>query len=94
MSSSLRTPREVILLKTFDNYSLVKCNLKTGKTHQIRVHLSYIGNSILGDDLYGEKSKLINRQALHAYKISFIHPINKNKIKILAKIPKDIERLI
>jgi len=85
---------EVILLKTFDNYSLVKCNLKTGKTHQIRVHLSYIGNSILGDDLYGEKSKLINRQALHAYKISFIHPINKNKIKILAKIPKDIERLI
>ena len=85
---------EIELLKTFDNYSLVKCNLITGRTHQIRVHLSYIGHSILGDDLYGIKTDLINRQALHSHKISFVHPINKNKIEILAKIPKDIENLI
>jgi len=82
------------LLKTFDNYSLIKCILKTGRTHQIRVHTSYIGHPILGDDLYGNKSEKINRQALHAYKIRFIHPINKKIIKIEAKIPKDIENLI
>lgn len=89
-----RAITEVKLLQTFDNYSLVKCNLKTGRTHQIRVHLSFIGHQILGDDLYGEKSNLINRQALHAYKVSFIHPLIKKEFKIDAQIPKDIENLI
>jgi 23S rRNA pseudouridine1911/1915/1917 synthase len=56
--------------------------------------MSYIGHPILGDDLYGTKSNLINRQALHAHKIKFLHPITKNKIEITAKIPKDIEKLI
>jgi len=82
------------LLKTFDNYSLIKCFLKTGRTHQIRVHTSYISHPILGDDLYGKKSNMINRQALHAYKVSFIHPISKKHTEIKAKIPKDIENLI
>lgn len=82
------------LLQTFENYSLIKCILKTGRTHQIRVHTSYIGHPILGDDLYGNKSDRINRQALHAYKISFIHPITNKKLEITAKIPKDIESLI
>ena len=85
---------EVKLIKNYGNYSLIKCNLKTGRTHQIRVHTSYIGHPILGDDLYGAKSKLINRQALHAYRIKFIHPITKKEIKIEAKIPKDIETLL
>lgn len=85
---------EVKLLQTFNNYSLVKCNLKTGRTHQIRVHLSSIDHPILGDDLYGKKSELINRQALHAYKVSFIHPLAKRKFEIDAEIPKDIENLI
>ena len=84
----------VKLIKTFNNYSLVKCNLKTGRTHQIRVHMSYISHPILGDDLYGQKSNLIDRQALHAYKVKFLHPIIKKKIEIVAKIPKDIEKLI
>ena len=85
---------EIELIKTYDEYSLIKCKLKTGRTHQIRVHTNYISHPILGDDLYGNKSLKINRQALHAYKISFIHPINKKNIKIEAKIPKDIESLI
>lgn len=84
----------VKLVKTYDNYSLIKCILKTGRTHQIRVHTSYVGHSILGDNLYGNKSNKINRQALHAYKISFIHPITNKKLEITAKIPKDIESLI
>ncbi len=82
------------LLKTFDNYSLIKCTLKTGRTHQIRVHTNHIGHSILGDDLYGKKSEKINRQALHSYKIRFIHPINRKHMEIKTKIPQDIENLI
>ena len=82
------------LIKTFTYYSLVKCTLKTGRTHQIRVHTSYIGHPILGDDLYGQKSELINRQALHAYKISFIHPITNRKIEIETKLPYDMQNLI
>lgn len=89
-----RAITEVELLQTFDNYSLVKCNLKTGRTHQIRVHLSYIGHPILGDDLYGKKSEFINRQALHAYMVSFIHPLTKELFKIDAELPKDISDLI
>ena len=85
---------EIKLIKKYENYSLIKCILKTGRTHQIRVHLSYIGHSILGDDLYGQKSELINRQALHAYKVSFIHPIYKNKIEIVAELPKDMKNII
>lgn len=65
------------VLKTYDNYSLVKCYLKTGRTHQIRVHLAYIGHPLIGDTLYGNgKSYLIDRQALHSYKISFLHPVS------------------
>ena len=82
------------LIKNFSNYSLVKCTLKTGRTHQIRVHTSYIGHPILGDDLYGQKSDLINRQALHSYKIRFVHPITKTEIKIQADLPEDINNLI
>lgn len=89
-----RAITEVKLLKTFDNYSLVKCNLKTGRTHQIRVHLCYIGHSILGDDLYGKKSEFIGRQALHAYIVNFIHPLTKKLFKIDAELPKDISDLI
>ena len=74
--------------------SLVQVQLETGRTHQIRVHLSYIGHHILGDDLYGDKSDLINRQALHAYRIKFIHPVTGNKMEFEAKIPKDIEDLL
>lgn len=78
------------VIKTFNNMSLVKFILETGRTHQIRVHSAYIGNPILGDTLYGSASSLINRQALHAYKVSFIHPISKKQISITTDLPKDI----
>ena len=74
--------------------SLVKFILETGRTHQIRLHSKYIGNPILGDSLYGEKSNLISRQALHAYKISFIHPISKETMNIEIELPEDMKKLI
>lgn len=82
------------LIKNYDSYCLVKFILETGRTHQIRLHSKYIGKPILGDTLYGNSSNLINRQALHAYKICFIHPISNKKIEIISKPPKDISSLL
>lgn len=82
------------VLKEFIDYSVVKCILGTGRTHQIRLHMSHIGHPILSDTLYGTSSTLISRQALHAYKISFIHPITKQKMNLTSKIPLDMEKLI
>lgn len=82
------------VVKTVDNYSVVKCTLETGRTHQIRVHMAYINHPLLGDTLYGTSSPLISRQALHAYKITFIHPITKQKLEFNCKIPADFENLI
>ena len=72
------------------NYSVVKCVLKTGRTHQIRIHMKYIGHPILGDTLYGNPSKLINRQALHSHIISFNHPINKKNVTYTAPLFSDM----
>ena len=84
----------VELLRNFNNYSLIKCILKTGRTHQIRVHMQFIEHPILGDTLYGIPSDLIDRQALHAYKVSFTHPITKENISIIAELPEDMKKLI
>ena len=65
------------VLERFEKYTYIKCTLDTGRTHQIRVHMAHIGHPIVGDTLYGNSSNFINRQALHAYKVEFIHPINK-----------------
>ena len=82
------------LIKNYDNYCFVKFLLETGRTHQIRVHSKYIGHPILGDSLYGKSSDLIDRQALHSYKVTFIHPITNKKMEVLAELPSDIKKLI
>lgn len=82
------------VLKEFDNYSLVHCKLETGRTHQIRVHMQAIGHPILGDTLYGKYSDLINRQALHSYKIQCIHPVTGKELKFVADLPSDMKQLI
>jgi len=79
------------LLKEYDNYSVVKCSLKTGRTHQIRVHMASIGHPLLGDTLYGISSNLINRQALHSYKICFVHPISYKTLEFVCEIPEDMK---
>ena len=79
------------VLKDFDNYSLVKCSLETGRTHQIRVHMSAIGHPLLGDSLYGSISDLINRQALHCYNLQFIHPVYNNDLNFFGNLPNDFK---
>lgn len=69
--------------------SKLHINLETGRTHQIRVHMAYLKHPILGDSLYGNESPLISRQALHAYKVEFIHPVTKQKMNIISDIPND-----
>lgn len=77
-----------------DNFDVVECRLETGRTHQIRVHFSHLGHSILGDTLYGTSSFLISRQALHCYFMSFIHPISNKRVDYISNLPKDISYII
>ena len=82
------------VLKEFDNFSLVKCSLETGRTHQIRVHMSNVGHHLIGDSLYGTDSNLIERQALHCYHICFSHPIFKNNLDFVCDLPDDFKSLV
>lgn len=74
--------------------TVVKLDLETGRTHQIRVHLSHIGYPLVGDALYGGISKDINRQALHCYGVSFSHPLTGEYLTLDASTPEDIQRII
>lgn len=82
------------VLQEFENYSLVHCILETGRTHQIRVHMKTINHPIVGDTLYGNSSFLINRQALHSYKIECIHPVSKENLSFVSILPKDMATLL
>lgn len=86
----------VKVLKTYPekNVTLVECELFTGRTHQIRVHLKSIGHTIVGDELYGNglnKELGINRQFLHAYKVKFTHPASKEEIELEIPIFTDMK---
>lgn len=82
-------------LQRLDGASLLSLRLETGRTHQIRVHLSHIGHPIIGDDLYGKPdSPLIRRQALHAYRIGFDQPRLGDRIELTADLPQDMVELL
>lgn len=87
------TEFERVYYDEINNISLVKLNLITGRTHQLRVHLSSINHPIVGDKLYGG-ADLIDRQALHAYQIEFKQPRYRDIINIKAEIPEDIKKLL
>jgi 23S rRNA pseudouridine1911/1915/1917 synthase len=81
------------LLEQFAEAALVRLKLETGRTHQIRVHMSYLGHPLLGDELYGGGRTWINRQALHGESLTFLHPYGKDRISVIAPWPEDFLRL-
>ena len=83
-------------LKSLGNYTLAAFQLETGRTHQIRVHMASQNAPLVGDTLYntGSSATLLPRQALHAYRISFVHPVTKLPMKFTAEIPDDMMHLI
>ena len=99
---------KVFNIKDIPKISFVECELETGRTHQIRVHMAYMGNSLLGDQQYGKKNlrfkkineefedklKVLNRQALHAKSLGFVHPTSKKLISFESKIPKDFKKIL
>jgi len=83
------------VLERFAEHSFLELQLETGRTHQIRVHMSYIGHPLVSDVLYGKgEAEFIERQALHAAYLSFRHPVNGEFLKIEAPLPKDILDLL
>lgn len=82
------------VLKVFEKYTLLKFKLETGRTHQIRVHMSYIGHPILGDDVYGKAFKGIDGQCLHAKKIGFIHPSTGEYMEFDSELPEYFEKVL
>ncbi|WP_334330195.1 RluA family pseudouridine synthase [Companilactobacillus sp. HBUAS59699] len=78
-------------VENFKTASLLKLKLLTGRTHQIRVHLSAMGHPIIGDEMYShQKDSRISRQALHCYELEIIHPVTKKLLKLKAPIPQDM----
>lgn len=83
------------VLESYPKGDLVRLRLETGRTHQIRVHLSHLGHPIFGDVLYGEEEKeLIDRQALHAYRLEILHPKTREKLELQCDLPEDMKNLI
>ena len=84
---------EYIVLNETENKTLVKVTLHTGRTHQIRVHFSYMGTPLTGDDMYGEKSGVLQRHALHCGKMTFIHPVTGERISVTAPLHEDMQKI-
>jgi 23S rRNA pseudouridine1911/1915/1917 synthase len=102
------TTLKVFEIKDIPKISFIECNLETGRTHQIRVHMAYKGCSLLGDQQYGKKNlkfkkinadfesklKVLTRQALHAKSLGFIHPVTKKKLSFDSKLPRDFKKIL
>lgn len=84
---------QVSIVHVWERATLVRLKLETGRTHQIRVHLSHVGHPLVGDKLYGGRSDLIGRQALHGEKLSFDHPLTGALIEVEDPWPADFEQL-
>ena len=99
---------KVFEIKDIPKISFIECGLETGRTHQIRVHMAYKGCSLLGDQQYGKKNlkfkkinkefenklKILNRQALHAKSLGFIHPTTKKFMSFESKLPRDFKKIL
>jgi 23S rRNA pseudouridine1911/1915/1917 synthase len=82
------------VLKRYKSFTHIALSLETGRTHQIRVHMAYMGYPLVGDDLYGGSREYLDRQALHCRRIQFIHPISKKQMEFTTPMPKEMEKLL
>ena len=88
------------VLERFKDYTYIECRLETGRTHQIRVHMSHIGHPLLGDLVYGKETSALNRrfnlqgQTLHAMELGFIHPTSGELVDVIAPLPGYFEHLL
>ena len=100
MAVTYKNSREAVtdffVEERFGLYTLVRCKLRTGRTHQIRVHMKHIGHPIVGDKVYGVKKEEFNLtgQLLHAGKIGFIHPLTNEKVYYCSPLPEDFEKVL
>ena len=99
---------KVFNVKDIPKISLIECELETGRTHQIRVHMKYKGTSLLGDNQYGKKNikfkkinedflnklTFLNGQALHAKSLGFVHPSKKKWVNFESELPSDFKKLL
>ncbi len=85
---------DYMTLKSYDNKSLLEISLRRGLTHQLRVHLAYIGDPLLGDDVYGWDCSGINRHALHCGYVRLVHPITHEVMEFKCGVPADMERCL
>ena len=88
-----RTEYNTVAVSNDGKHSLVVLRPLTGRTHQIRVHMAYIGCPLVGEFLYGERSELIDRHALHAARMTFSHPADGRSITVSAPLPDDFTAL-
>ena len=82
------------LIEERNGHSLVSLRLETGRTHQIRIHMKYLGYPLIGDYLYNPDMEYIGRQALHSHRLSFTHPITGKPMEFTAPLPKDMEKVL
>ncbi len=84
------------VLERFDKYTFIRCRLETGRTHQIRVHMSKNGHPIVGDPVYGRKKEefCLNGQLLHAHKIGFLHPVTGEYMEFSRELPEYFEKVL
>lgn len=82
------------LIEERNGHSLVSLRLETGRTHQIRIHMKYLGYPLIGDYLYNPDMEYIGRQALHSHRLSFTHPITGEPMEFTAPLPKDMEKVL
>ena len=91
-----RAITHIKVIERLDNYTYVEAKLETGRTHQIRVHLSHINNPILGDEIYGGVTKKFNLdgQVLHAKTLGFIHPSTKEYMEFDSSLPENFKKVL
>lgn len=80
--------------KRLPGYTLLELQLETGRTHQIRIHLSHLGYPVLGDTLYGGGTELIDRQFLHAFRLSFYHPVRQKEMIFTSHLPEELAAVL